>query len=116
MTATVRVYYHSSVTTAPVDAASGRYSTDSVPLLKQPYLGREVLSATTSGEVRTAGAPAGTRLARIQVQEGKTATFEVDPGINRAQEADDLSPTISGEQIVECGPGWKFGFKEYVVA
>ena len=78
MTAKVRVYFHAGLTTAPV-AASTRFTTDSVSMLKQPYEGRSVIDVGTGAAVSSAAAPKGTKIALIQVEEGKAVHLEVNP-------------------------------------
>lgn len=113
MASTVRVFYHSGVATANV-AAGTKYATDSVALLKQPYLARA--SVTVSGAAASVdAAPAGTKIAFIQVQEGKAVHYEVNPP-NRSTEADTSSPILSGETQIEFGPGWSISFTEHTVA
>lgn len=114
MTAVVRVFYHSGLTTAAV-AAGTRFSTDSVAMLKQPYVGRASVTVTDAAAQSVSAAPTGTKLAFVQVQEGKTVHFEVNPE-NRSTDADTSSPLLSGTTQIECGPGWSMSFLEHVVA
>jgi hypothetical protein len=112
MATTVKVFYHSGISTAHV-AAGTKFASDSVSLLKQPYLSR--WSATLSGSAQSSSAaPAGTKIAYIQVQEGKAVTFEVNPP-NRSTEADTSSTTLSGETQIEFGPEWTISFAEHTV-
>lgn len=110
MAATVLVFYHSGLTTAHV-AAGTRYTTDSVGMLKQPYIGRASLTANTGTAQSVSAAPAGTKIAYIQVQEGKAVHVETNPE-NRSTDADTSSPYISGSVTIECGPSWSFSFLE----
>lgn len=114
MTATVRVFFHAGVTTAAV-AAGTRYTTDSVAMLKQPYLSRSVLTASTGAAVTSAASPNGTKLVFVQVEEGKSVNYEVNPE-NRTTEADTSSPILTGQTQLECGPGWTLSFIEHAVA
>lgn len=110
MAANVLVFYHSGLTTAHV-AAGTRFTTDSVGMLKQPYIGRDDVAANTSAAQASSAAPDGTKVAYLQVQEGKAVHIEVNPA-NRSSEADTTSPYISGDVTIECGPGWTFSFFE----
>lgn len=112
MAATVYVFFHSGLSTAHV-AAGTRYATDSVGLLKQPYIGRDDVNATSASATSSSAAPAGTKIAYVQVQEGKTVHYECNPE-NRSVDADTTSPFISGSTTFECGPGWTFSFFERV--
>jgi hypothetical protein len=117
MSALVRIFAHSGVTTAPVNAGAGRYTTDSVSLLKQPYLGRQSLTATTGAAQTTNDlltANAGAKLLNVQIQAGKTVAIEVNPP-NRNIEADSDSPYFSGDVTFEAGQNWKLSIKEIEV-
>lgn len=114
MSVSVRVFYHSGLTTAHV-AAGTKFATDSVAMLKQPYLARDKVSATTGAAVSTAAAPAGTRVAYVQVEDGKSVYFEVNPE-NRTTAADSSSPVVSGSATFECGPNWSLSFLEHATS
>lgn len=114
MTATVRVFFHAGVTTAAV-AAGTRYTTDSVAMLKQPYISRASATVDTGTAQSTSAAPDHTKIAFIQVQEGKAVHYEVNPP-NRSTEADTGSPVLTGSTQFECGPGWALSFLEHSVS
>lgn len=113
MATVVKVFYHAGVATAHV-AAGTKLATDSVGLLKQPYLARSTVTLNGAADSVNA-APAGTKIAYIQVQEGKAVTYEVNPP-NRSTEADTSSPTLSGETQIELGADWTISFAEHTVA
>lgn len=113
MSALVRIFSHTGMTTAFV-AAGTRYASDSVGLLKQPYLARESITATTGAAqstTTTLTANAGTKLLFVQIEAGKTVAIEVCPA-NRSVEADTDSPYYSDSVIFECGPSWTISVKE----
>lgn len=110
MTAAVRVFFHAGVTTAAV-AAGTRYTTDSVAMLKQPYVGRASVTAVTGEAQSTSAAPNGTKIAYVQVQEGKAVHYEINPE-NRSTPADTSSPILSGSTQFECGSNWTLSFRE----
>jgi hypothetical protein len=114
MTATVRIYSHASLITAPLSSAGGRFTTDAVMQLKQRYLAREKLSPDTSTAATSSAdtAPNKTSLLLIQIQPGKTVHYEVIPSGFEAVVADTSSPTISGETVIEFGPGWTISVLE----
>lgn len=114
MTATVRVFWHAGVTTAAV-AAGTRYSTDSVAMLKQPYLDRSAVTASTASATSSAAAPSNTKLAYVQVQEGKAVHYEINPP-NRTTAADTSSPILTGSTQFECGPSWSISLLEHEIA
>jgi len=113
MTAVVRVFYHQGVTTAAV-AAGTRFTADSVAMLKQPYIEKASVTATTMSAQSVAAAPSKTHIAYVQVQEGKAVHYEVNPP-NRSVSASTSSPILSGSTQLECGDGWSLSFLEHEV-
>lgn len=114
MTAIVRLFTHAALISAPVSPASGRLSTDSVSQLKQPYLAKEQLTATTGSAVTSsaATAPSHTKLLVVQVQEGKTVNYEITTENATLVEAVASSPTLTGDQVFQFGAGWRISFLE----
>lgn len=112
MTATVRTFYFSGVVTAKT---TGRQlATDSVGLLKFPYLARDSVTVDTGTAQSIDAAPAGATMLVIQVQEGKAVHIELnDP--NRTTAADTGSYVVSGEQSFNVGEGWSASFLEHTV-
>jgi hypothetical protein len=114
MSALCRLFSHTGISTAYVNPASGRYSTDSVGMLKLPYLAREAITATSSpaqSTTTTLTASSGTKLVHMQVQVGKTVAVECNPP-NRSTDADSSSPRYSGDVTFEAGPNWVFSIIE----
>lgn len=113
MATTVNVFFYSG--TAQAFRASGTaFASDSVSLLKQPYLARDQVSATSTA-ASSAAAPSGARIAEIQVEDGKAVHYEVNPP-SRAVDADASSPAGSGTFQLEAGTGWTISFYEKTVA
>lgn len=112
MAATVRVFGISGLLTAEVQ--SNRGNTDSVQLIKYPVLGRDLLTCDTStADTSTvAASPSGANLALVQVQAGKTVHFEVIPTTALEMTADTTSPTMSGQQLIQWGAGWRISVRE----
>lgn len=113
MTAIVRVFSHPSLITAPTASSGGRFATDSVGLLKQPYVANEKLTVGTVTPLTTAEAttPNGTGILFVQVQAGKVVHYQVSPNAP-AVDATTSSPTMSGDTVLNCGPGWRLSFLE----
>jgi hypothetical protein len=114
MSALVRLFAHKGVSTAFVNPASGRYSTDSIGMLDLPYLAREAITATSSpaqSTTTTLTASVGTKLVHIQIETGKTVAIEVLPP-NRSVSADSSSPRYSGDVTMVAGPNWTFSILE----
>lgn len=111
MTTTVRCFYHTGTTTAPVSASGGRFTSDSVMLVKQPYLERDSVTVNTGTPQSIDAAPAACKLLVVQVQEGRAAHMEINPP-NRSTAADTGSPIVSGTVHLEFGPDWTASFLE----
>jgi hypothetical protein len=115
MSAIVRIFTHSGLSTAKVDASGGRFTSDSVFFLKQPYLGNATITATSSGAQSSPRAIAkkGTALVHVQVQPGKTVFYEINPS-NRDVPASTDSPTLTGSSSIEFGPDWSISVLESI--
>jgi hypothetical protein len=115
MTAIVRIFCHESLITAPSSSAGGRFASDSVGLLKQPYIGSEKITVGSGSPLTTAAltAPNKTGIAFVQVQAGKTVHYQVTPGnMETPVDATDASPVMSGDTVLNFGPQWRISFLE----
>ena len=115
MSAVVRVFTHAGIVAAKVDAGGGRFSTDSVYFLRQPYLGRQTITATSSAAQSSLSTIAinKTTLVHVEVQDGKTVHIEINPP-NRSVAASTDSPTTRGKTSFEFGPEWTISVLEAV--
>jgi|WetSurMetagenome_2_1015567.scaffolds.fasta_scaffold00224_32 hypothetical protein len=113
MAAAVRIFAYGGLVTIMSVSASGRPVTDSVHVLKQPYLAGEQLAASTGAAVSSSAATghAGAALLQIQVQAGKTAHIEVNPP-GRSVVATAASPQFTGATIIEFGHRWTLSVLE----
>ena len=116
MSVVVRSFTYSGLMTANVvNSGGGRYSSDSVFLLKPPYLSNETLTANTVTAVTSAVAtstPNEIRLLQVQVAPGGRVHYEVTPQGHTLREATTDSPVISGDQLMHFGTGWRISFLE----
>ena len=97
----VRLYTHSGWATVPGSHASAP------ALLRQPYLGRQVLvmgAAGTPMQSDASAAPAGTAVALIQAS--APVHLEVTAG-TELRIATTESPVFRGDFTVAFGPGWR---------
>ena len=117
MAATCRMFTFSGLMTAPVAPGSGRFATDSVGLLKYPYLSSETITANTSAAQSTAAAlaPAGSQVLLLQVQQGQAVHIEINP-TNRTSTATVDSPIVTGDQIFMFGSGWSVSLLEHTIS
>lgn len=115
MSAVVRIFAHSGVSNAFVANYNAQQSFTGQPMLKQPYLARASVTATTSSAQATTAAltPAGTALLSIQVQPGKRVHYELQPRGQDARIADSSSPILDGNETLEAGPGWILSLIEW---
>lgn len=111
MSAVVRAFYRSGTSAAPVAAGGGRFTSDSLLLVKEPYLARDNVTVSTGAAQSIDAAPSGTKMLHLQVQAGKAVHVEVNPP-NRSTAADTSSPIYSGDTMLEFGPGWSASFLE----
>lgn len=107
MTATVRIYAHSAVVSVPVANQNLASSDAAFVLLKQPYLGREVLEADSGSSVESdpSNAPDNTACLLVEVQTGKEIAYEVTPQNATLRDADSDSPRLTGSKVIHFGPG-----------
>ena len=118
MTANVRVFIHTSLMSAPLSPGAGRFTTDAIMQLKQPYIARELLSPDTGTAANTSASitanlkgPSG--LAYVQVQLGKRVHCEITPSNeDSVTEADTSSPIIEGDVLLQIGPNYRLSFLE----
>lgn len=114
--ATINLFTYSEIITAKVAPSSGRFSADSVGMLKNRYLARAQLTPTTGSPQSTTAdlAPSGTTILQYMVEPGKVVYYEVFPeGYSGAiTEATAASPWVSGTGILMFGPGWRISMLE----
>lgn len=118
MAATVRLFTFSGLMTAPVASGSMRLSTDSVGLLKYPYLANETITANTSAAQSSAAALSASSEAKVllvQVQQGKAVSIEIN-NPNRSTVATVDSPVFTGDQIFMFGSGWSVSLLEHTIS
>jgi hypothetical protein len=115
--ASVRIFTYSEIITAPVAASSGRFSSDSVGLLKQRYLGRETISISTgsaSSSSANTSDNSSVKLVQVQADPGTVVHYEIFPEnwSGAITEATTDSPFMSGTQLFNFGKGWTISFRE----
>ena len=115
MTTIVRIFAHSGLVKSPIAPGVGA-TTETSANLKLPPEGREKLTVDqyTAVHSKETTAPGPTRLLFIQVQDGRRVHFEVTPENREIVPADDSSMVVSGERIIQFGPGWRISFLENV--
>jgi hypothetical protein len=99
-----RVFGHRGVTHLHV-VLPKQFSSDSVSQLEQPPEFAQVISV--SGVATSSAADAGTKttLLRIEVADGQTVRYEINPP-GRNAVAGNASPSLSGKDVFAFAPGW----------
>ena len=111
MTTAVKLFTHRGLVSTPI-TVTNRDSKDSVYMLEQPYLAAEALTATVSAlSSAAATAPATTSILRVEVEDGKTIRYEINPP-SRAVVATANSPALSGRDQFHFGIGWTISIIE----
>lgn len=108
MAYSVNVFGYRGITQI-TEVMSKHYHADSVQVLVQPYEFRQALLVPAyPGTIESAAEVMDTPLLRIEVPDGNTVYFEVNPP-NRPGGivlASSLSPSLSGKDIMFFGKGW----------
>lgn len=84
-------------------------SGDSVFLLRDPYIAGQKLASNGATEVASTPLPAGTKLLRVEVDDGNAIRYEIRMGAN-VRLASTNSPTLSGREIVFASDNAVFAF------
>ena len=111
MATAVKLFTHRGLVSTPI-TVTNRDSKDSVYMLEQPYLAAEALTATASTVSSAAAtAPATTSILRVEVEDGKSIRYEINPP-SRAVTASAGSPSLSGKDQFHFGVGWTISIAE----
>lgn len=104
MTATCRLFARGPLQIAA--QAQGERSNESVLILREPYLARESITASTGTAQASAAAlaAAGSKILQLQIQEGKTVHIKISTNGDATVTADTSDPTYSGDQLLQWGP------------
>lgn len=110
--ATVRIYTYAELISIKVN--SGQLSTDSIYLLREPYLGGEVLAPSTSVAANSlaATAPRDTRVLKVQIDGGLRCHYEVTPQGHNLRTATTSSPILNGDDLINFAQGYRISVLE----
>jgi hypothetical protein len=108
MTFAVRIFAYPGIVAA-IQPQIVQQSADSVFMLRDPYISGQKLPSNGAIEVASTPLPAGTKLLRVEVDDGNTIRYEVRMGGN-GRTASTNSPTLSGREIVFVSDGAVFAF------
>jgi hypothetical protein len=111
MPTAIKLFTHRGLVSTPI-TVTNRDSKDSVYMLEQPYLAAEALTATSSPvSSSSATAPATTSILRVEIEDGKTIRYEINPP-SRLVAASAGSPALSGKDQFHFGVGWTISVLE----
>lgn len=108
MTFSVRIYAYSGIVAA-IQPQVVQQSADSVFLLRDPYISGQKLTSNGATEVASTALPVGTKVLRVEVDDGNTIRYEVRMGAN-TRAASTNSPTLSGRELIFVSDGAVFAF------
>lgn len=109
MTFSVRIFAYTGI--APVlQPQVVQKADDSVFVLRDPYLQGAKLTSNGATPVPSFAMPKGTRVLRVEVDDGNTIRYEVLSGANAAGVPGTASPALSGRELVWMADGAVFSF------
>lgn len=109
MAFSVRIFAYSGIVSA-LQPQVVQKSTDSVYMLRDPYISGQKLASNGANEVTSAPLPAGTRILRVEVDDGNTIRYEMKSGAASGRAASTNSPTLSGRDVLFASDGAIFSF------
>ncbi len=109
MTFKVRVHAYQGLKDIP-KVLPTQFSSDSVSILREPYLWGQTLDSAGAVPVPSAAdLTANVKVLRVEVADDQSIRYEIKNAANtRAAGAN--SPKLSGVDIFEFAPGWTFEF------
>jgi hypothetical protein len=108
MTFSVRIFAYSGIVAA-LQPQTVQASSDSVYMLRDPYISGQKLTSNGATEVASVALPAGTKILRVEVDDGNTIRYEIRAGGNNRVASTD-SPALSGREILYAADGAVFAF------
>lgn len=112
MTFAVRIFAYPGIVAA-IQPQIVQQSADSVFMLRDPYLAGQKLTSNGATQVSSAALPTGTKLLRVEVDDGNTIRYEMQMGANsgaNVRAASTNSPTLSGREILFASDNAVFSF------
>lgn len=103
-----RIFFYPGIVAA-IQPQIVQQSGDSVFMLRDPYISGQKLTSNGATEVAASAAPVGTRVIRVEVDDGNNIRYEIRMGAN-TRTASTNSPTLSGREILFASDGAVFAF------
>lgn len=104
----VRIFFYTGIVPA-LQPRTTQLSTDSVFMLIEPYISGQKQTSNGTTEVAFTAAPTGSKVMRIEVDDGQTIRYELRQGSN-TRTASANSPAMSGRDIMPVSDGAVFAF------
>lgn len=112
MSFAVRIFAYPGIVAA-IQPQIVQQSADSVFMLRDPYISGQKLTSNGAMPVPSNPLPTGTKLLRVEVDDGNTIRYEMQMGANSGtnlRQPSTNSPTLSGREIVFASDGAVFSF------
>jgi hypothetical protein len=112
MSFSVRIFSYPGIVAA-IQPQIVQQSGDSVFMLRDPYIAGQKLTSNGATPVSSTPLPVGTKLLRVEVDDGSTIRYEMQMGANsgtNVRAASTNSPTLSGREILFASDGAVFSF------
>lgn len=109
MTFNVRIHAYPGIVAA-LQSQVVQQSTDSVYLLRDPYISGQKLTSAGATPVPSTALPANTRFINVEVDDGNTIRYEIQMGAAVARQPGTISPSLSGKNLVFASEGAVFSF------
>lgn len=112
MSFNVRLFCYSGIVPA-IRPREIQQAGDSVYMLIEPYMQAQKQASNGATPVYFSAVPNGTKLIRVEVDDGNTIRYEVQMGSNsgtNARAPSTTSPAMSGRDIIPVSDGAVLGF------
>jgi hypothetical protein len=102
MSTPVRIFSYADVLSVRIGNANLAQSNEGLLLLREPYLGRQTLTADTGAAVASdaVNAPAGTKMLRVECDPGIRIRYRVTPANATLVDADANDPVLEGTRTI----------------
>jgi hypothetical protein len=105
----VRIFAYPGVVAA-LQPQVVQQSADSVFMLRDPYISGQKLASNGATPVASTPLPSGTRMLRVEVDDGNTIRYEMKMGAAVNRSASTNSPRLSGRDVLFASEGAVFEF------
>lgn len=105
----VRIFAYPGIVAA-LQSQVVQQSTDSVFLLRDPYISGQKLFSSGATPVPSTALPPNTKFIHVEVDDGNTIRYEIQMGAAAARAPSTNSPSLSGKNLIFASEGAVFSF------